>query len=54
MPGVDAEVRRTEHLTKGSFNDIDGEQVEDGPVQAHVLPAAFKYFATATQSGVAV
>jgi hypothetical protein len=47
MPGVGiVEWRhRLEHLTKGSFNDIDGEQVEDGPVQAHVLPAAFKYFA---------
>jgi sphingosine kinase len=47
MPGVEfveCTAYRLEHLTVGSFNDIDGEQVEDGPVQAHVLPAAFQVF----------
>jgi sphingosine kinase len=47
MPGVEfveCTAYRLEHLTQGSFNDIDGEQVEDGPVQAHVLPAAFQVF----------
>lgn len=47
MPGVEfveCVAYRLEHLTAGSFNDIDGEQVEDGPVQAHVLPAAFQVF----------
>jgi len=47
MPGaefVECVAYRLEHLTSGSFNDIDGEHVEDGPIQAHVLPGAFQVF----------
>jgi sphingosine kinase len=47
MPGVEfveCVAYRLEHFTAGSFNDIDGEKVEDGPIQAHVLPGAFQVF----------
>jgi len=30
--------------TTASFNDIDGEEVEKGPIQACVLPKAVRYF----------
>lgn len=47
MPGaefVECVAYRLEPLTTGSFNDIDGEVVEDGPIQAHVLPRSFQVF----------
>lgn len=35
---------RLEPITKGSFNDLDGEVVESGPIQAQVLPGAIDVF----------
>jgi sphingosine kinase len=35
---------RLEPTTAGSFNDLDGEVIEAGPVQAHVLPKAIQIF----------
>lgn len=35
---------RLEPLSDGSFNDLDGEVIENGPVQAHVLPQTVSIF----------
>lgn len=35
---------RLEPITPGSFNDLDGEVVEPGPIQATVLPRAMQVF----------
>lgn len=35
---------RLEPLSPGSFNDVDGEKVEDGPIQAHVIPCSMQIF----------
>ena len=35
---------RLEPLEEGSHNDLDGEKIEDGPLQAAVLPAAAQFF----------
>jgi sphingosine kinase len=35
---------RLEPISTGSYNDLDGEVIESGPVQAHVLPSAIKAF----------
>jgi sphingosine kinase len=35
---------RLEPITPGSFNDLDGEVVEPGPIQAAVLPRAIQAF----------
>ena len=35
---------RLEPITPGSFNDLDGEVIESGPIQAHVMPAAINVF----------
>jgi len=35
---------RLEPITLGSFNDLDGEVIEAGPIQARVLPAATNIF----------
>jgi diacylglycerol kinase family enzyme len=37
---------RMEPLSQGSFNDIDGEVVESGPIQGKVLPGAIQVFCT--------
>jgi sphingosine kinase len=50
---VECVAYRLEHFTEGSFNDIDGEKVEDGPVQAHVLPGAFQVFCNPQPKGAA-
>jgi hypothetical protein len=34
---------RLEPLSQGSFNDVDGEVVEPGIIQSHVLPAALNF-----------
>jgi sphingosine kinase len=57
MPGaefVECVAYRLEHLSPGSFNDIDGEHVEDGDVQAHVLPGAFQVFCNPQPTAEAV
>ena len=35
---------RLEPISSGSFNDLDGEVVESGPIQAYVLPSAVEAF----------
>lgn len=35
---------RLEPVTEGSYNCVDGEQVENGPIQAHVVPRAVQFF----------
>jgi sphingosine kinase len=35
---------RLEPTTPGSFNDLDGEVIESGPIQGHVLPAAIRAY----------
>lgn len=47
LPGVEfveCVAYRLEPLSQGSFNDIDGEVVEDGPIQANVLPKTVQVF----------
>lgn len=49
MPGVEfikCSAYRLEPVSPGSYNDLDGEVIEDGPVQGHVLPSAVKVFCT--------
>lgn len=38
---------RLEPLVEGSHNDLDGEKIEDGPIQAHVQPAGMLFFSGA-------
>ena len=35
---------RLEPLTPGSYNDLDGEVVQSGPIQGKVLPSAIQIF----------
>ena len=35
---------RLEPISTGSFNDLDGEVVESGPIQGYVLPSAVEAF----------
>lgn len=35
---------RLEPITTGSFNDLDGEVIEAGPIQGTVLPEAIQAF----------
>jgi sphingosine kinase len=47
LPGVEyltCTAFRLEPATAGSFNDIDGEPVENGPIQAHVVPGSVSFF----------
>lgn len=47
MPGVEfirCSAYRLEPITPGSFNDLDGEVIEPGPVQGYVMPGAIKVF----------
>lgn len=53
MPGVEfiaASAYRLEPLTPGSFNDLDGEVVEEGPIQACVIPGAWRVFCNSAGS----
>ena len=48
MPGleiIDCVAYRLEPMTPGSFNDLDGEVIESGPIQGFVLPSAIQTFA---------
>ena len=47
MPGVEfvkCTAYRLEPLTKGSFNDLDGEVIEEGQIQGRVLPGAIQVY----------
>ena len=35
---------RLEPITKGSFNDLDGEVIEDGPIQAVTAPLSLQAY----------
>ncbi len=35
---------RLEPITPGSFNDLDGEVIESGPVQATVMPSSIQAY----------
>jgi sphingosine kinase len=35
---------RLEPLTVGSFNVLDGEVIESGPIQASIMPSAINFF----------
>jgi sphingosine kinase len=41
---VECVAYRLEPTTPGSFNDLDGEVIESGPIQGHVLPAAIRTY----------
>jgi sphingosine kinase len=35
---------RLEPETSKSSNNLDGEQIEDGPIQARIMPGAIQFF----------
>lgn len=37
---------RLEPITEGSYNDLDGEVIESGPIQGIVLPGAIRAYCT--------
>jgi sphingosine kinase len=41
---VECVAYRLEPITPGSFNDLDGEVIESGPIQGQVLPAAIQAY----------
>ncbi|EED95075.1 sphingosine kinase [Thalassiosira pseudonana CCMP1335] len=41
---IDCTAYRLEPLTHNSHNDLDGELIEAGPIQAHVLPGGAHFF----------
>lgn len=41
---VQCSAYRLEPITPGSFNDLDGEVIESGPVQAAVMPASIQAY----------
>ena len=47
VPGsevIECVAYRLDPTTAGSFNDLDGEVVESGPIQAKVVPASVQTF----------
>lgn len=42
---VDCVAYRLEPLTDNSYNDLDGELIEPGPIQACVVPSGAQFFA---------
>eukprot|EP00980_Cylindrotheca_fusiformis_P010706 scaffold2400_cov187-Cylindrotheca_fusiformis.AAC.11 len=45
---VECTAYRLEPITPGSFNDLDGEVIESGPVQGSVLPSAISVYGPPT------
>ena len=41
---IECTAYRLEPISPGSFNDLDGEVIESGPVQGLVLPAAIRAY----------
>lgn len=41
---IDCTAYRLEPISPGSFNDLDGEVIESGPVQGLVLPKAIRAY----------
>lgn len=35
---------RLEASTPGSFNDLDGEKIDEGPIQGKILPSAIQLY----------
>ena len=42
---IDCVAYRFEPLSDNSYNDLDGELIEDGPIQAHFMPKGAQFFA---------
>lgn len=40
---------RLEQLSNNSHNDLDGELIEPGPIQARVIPSGAQFFAGTKQ-----
>ena len=41
---IECSAFRLEPLTEGSFNDLDGEVIESGDIQAAVLPSSIQAY----------
>ncbi len=41
---IECTAYRLEPITPGSFNDLDGEVVEPGPIQAAIIPRAIQAY----------
>jgi diacylglycerol kinase family enzyme len=41
---IECSAYRLEPITEGSYNDLDGEVIETGPIQGMVMPGAMKVF----------
>ena len=41
---IECSAYRLEPITDGSFNDLDGEVVEAGPIQATVSPSSLRAY----------
>jgi diacylglycerol kinase family enzyme len=41
---IDCTAYRFEPISEGSYNDLDGEVIESGPIQGIVLPSAMKAY----------
>lgn len=41
---IECSAYRLEPITQGSYNDLDGEVIEAGPIQGQVVPGAMKVF----------
>lgn len=42
---VECVAYRLEPLTDNSYNDLDGELIESGPIQGQVMPVGVQFFA---------
>ena len=43
---IDCTAYRLEPISTGSYNDLDGEVIESGPVQGIVMPSATRAYCT--------
>lgn len=41
---IECAAYRLEPITPGSYNDLDGEVIEAGPIQGQVMPSALRIF----------
>jgi sphingosine kinase len=44
MEVIDCVAYRLEPLSENSYNDLDGELIESGPIQARVVPQGAHFF----------
>lgn len=45
---IECEAWRLEPMSEGSYNNLDGEVVQSGPIQGKVLPSAIQVFGKST------